>query len=183
MNAGLGRPARCRGLVLLALLLFVALSSLWVALACDVWATVRQREREEELLYVGEQYRQAIESYWRRSPGAVKSLPTSLEALLVDDRFPMPVHHLRQIYADPITGGELALVRNDSGIIGVYSTSKDVPRKAANFPPRYQHFSEAESYEQWRFMYLAARPAPRSNPPKSTRDNGFARQLTDRTTP
>jgi len=156
---------RLRGLVLLALLLFIALSSLWVSLASDVWATVRQREREAELLFVGEQYRRAIESYWRASPGSARTLPVSLEVLLVDDRFPMPVRHLRRLYADPITGGELAVVHEGNAITGVYSISTDAPRKVAGFPPRYQHFVDANSYDQWRFVFLPPRRQLRAPPP------------------
>lgn len=167
---------RCRGLVLLALLLFLALSSLWVALASDVWATVRQREREEDLLFVGEQYRRAIESYWRASPGSAKTLPVSLEVLLVDDRFPMPIHHLRRMYADPITGGELAVVREGNAITGVYSKSTDAPRKVAGFPPRYQHFGDAASYDQWRFVFLPPRRLQRAPPPRSPLDHGSGLQ-------
>lgn len=176
-------PRRTHGLVLLALLIFIALAMLWVALASEVWATVRQREREEELLFVGEQYRRAIESYWRASPGAAKTLPVSLEVLLVDDRFPMPIHHLRRMYADPITGGEMALVREGNAITGVRSTSTDTPRKVAGFPPRYQYFGDAASYDQWRFVFLPPRRGQRSTPLRSTLDGGSGMQFTDRTTP
>lgn len=149
--------SRARGLVLLALLLFVALTSLWVGLAAEVWATALQRERETELLFAGEQYRHAIESYWRASPGRARAFPGSLDVLLTDDRFPTPVHHLRRLYPDPITGGEFALVRQGSGIVGVYSSSKDAPRKVASFPARYQHFGGAEAYDQWRFVFVPPR--------------------------
>ena len=159
-------PARrARGLVLLALLLFVALSSLWVGLSAEVWSTARQRDRETELLFAGEQYRHAIESYWRATPGRAKGYPPSIDVLLTDDRFPMPVHHLRRRYLDPITGGEFGLVREPAGITGVYSISKDAPRKVAGFPARYQHFSGAEAYEQWRFVFVPPRGyAPASRP-------------------
>jgi type II secretory pathway pseudopilin PulG len=158
---------QAQGLVLLALLLFVALSSVWVALAAEVWATARQRERETELLFVGEQYRHAIESYWRASPGRAKAFPNSLEVLLTDDRFPMPVHHLRRLYADPITGGEFGLVREGSAIVGVYPDSKDAPRKVASFPVRYQHFTGAESYDQWRFVFMPPRGSTTVNRPRA----------------
>jgi type II secretory pathway pseudopilin PulG len=185
MDAEIRLVSRNQGLVLLAVLLFVALSSVWVALAADVWATVRQREREEELLFVGEQYRRAIESYWRASPGSAKTMPPSLDVLLVDDRFPMPIHHLRRLYADPITGGELAVMRVDNSITGVYSTSTDAPRKVANFPPRYQIFGDATSYDQWRFVFLPPRRPQRTTPPRSAAlgSGSSPTQHLERTTP
>jgi len=157
-----------RGLVLLALLLFLALASLATALAAQVWATVRQRERETELLFVGEQYRRAIESYWRATPGRLKTLPVSLESLLADDRFPTPVRHLRRLYADPITGEALILLRQGGGISGVQSPSKNAPLKTANFPLRYQQFEGAPSYEQWQFVFVPPRGGQRAVPPKPT---------------
>lgn len=165
-NSRRAAAARARGLVLLALLIFVALSSLWVGLAAEVWATARQRDREAELLYVGEQYRKAIESYWRATPGRVKTLPQSLDVLLTDDRFPMPIHHLRRLYADPITGGEMAVMLEGPAIIGVYSNSKDTPKKVASFPDRYQHFSGATSYDQWRFVFVPPRGFRRVTAPR-----------------
>jgi type II secretory pathway pseudopilin PulG len=160
------RTGRVRGLVLLALLLFIALASLATALAVEVWATALQRARETELLFVGDQYRRAIESYWRATPGRVKTLPVSVEALLTDDRFPTPVRHLRQLYPDPLTGEPFVLVRQGGGIAGVQSSSKDPPLKIANFPPRYRQFEAAQSYEQWTFVFTPPRSAPRAVPPK-----------------
>ena len=162
----IARTGHVRGLVLLALLLFIALASLATALAAEVWATALQREREAELLFVGEQYRHAIESYWRATPGRVKTLPVAIEALLADDRFPMPVRHLRQLYPDPLTGEPFVLVRAGGGITGVQSSSKDAPLKTANFPPRYRQFEGAQSYEQWTFVFTPPRGAPRAVPPK-----------------
>ena len=160
------RPAalrRIQGLVLLALLLFLALASIATALGAEGWATARKREREKELLFVGDQYRRAIESYWRRGPGRVKTLPPSLDVLLSDDRFPTPVRHLRKLYSDPITGEDFALVRLANGIAGVQSSSKDAPLKTTNFPQRYRQFEAATSYEQWQFAFVPPRmalPAP-----------------------
>ncbi len=154
-----------RGIVLLAVLLFIALSGLAAALAAEVWSTARQRERETELLFVGDQYRHAIESYWRAGFGRARALPPSLDVLLADDRFPRPVRHLRRLYPDPMTGGELVLLRQGGGIVGVYSPAQGTPLKAANFPLRYTQFAGAQSYEEWRFIFIAPRgtvPIPRS---------------------
>jgi type II secretory pathway pseudopilin PulG len=161
------RSRKSRGLVLLALLIFVALASLATGLAAEVWATARQRDRETELLFVGDQYRRAIESYWRVTPGRVKSLPVSLEALLNDDRFPTPVQHLRRLYTDPITGEPFVLVRLANGIAGVQSPSKDAPLKTANFPLRYRQFEGAIAYEQWQFVFTPPRGALRAAPPRT----------------
>lgn len=155
---------RVRGIVLLGLLLCLALASLAVALAAEVWATARQREREAELLFVGEQYRRAIESYWRTSPGPVKTLPKSVDDLLADDRFPMPVRHLRKRYPDPITGGELRAIQAGGALTGVFSPSRDAPLKTAGFPARYMHFAASASYDDWRFVFQPPRNAPAGAP-------------------
>lgn len=153
-----GRRVRVRGLVLLAVLMLLVLVGLAALVGAEVWATALQRERESELLFVGEQYRRAIESYWRASPN-VKTLPTSLDQLLEDDRFPKPVRHLRRRYTDPMTGApDWGLVKLGNGIAGVYSTSKDAPLKQSGFPPQYIEFERAGRYDQWRFVFKLPRP-------------------------
>ena len=92
---------RCSGLVLLGVLLLLVLVALAALVGGEVWATAVQREREEQLLFVGEQYRRAIESYWRATPGRVKTLPGSFAVLLEDDWFPMPMRHCGACTATP----------------------------------------------------------------------------------
>jgi type II secretory pathway pseudopilin PulG len=165
-----GRGAR--GLVLLAVLIFLALAALATGLAAEVWATTRQRDRETELLFVGDQYRRAIESYWRATPGRAKTLPPSLAVLVQDDRFPVPVHHLRRVYADPITGEDLVLIRQGGAIAGVQSPSRAAPLKVAGFPARYRQFEGAASYEQWQFVFVPPRSGSRTPPPPPTTPQG-----------
>jgi type II secretory pathway pseudopilin PulG len=149
------RRRQCAGLVLLGVLLLLTLAALSALVAGEVWAAAVQREREEQLLFVGEQYRRAIESYWRATPGRAKVLPNSLSVLLEDDRFPMPIRHLRRLYLDPLDErAEWGLVKIDSGIVGVYSTSASTPLKRRGFPVRYAHFEDAKDYKQWRFVFL-----------------------------
>jgi type II secretory pathway pseudopilin PulG len=50
------------GLVLLALLIMLILVAVGALAAAEVWSTTLKREREVELLFVGNQYRRAIES-------------------------------------------------------------------------------------------------------------------------
>jgi type II secretory pathway pseudopilin PulG len=158
---------RDAGLVLLGVLLLLVLAGLAALVGAEVWATAVKREREEQLLFVGEQYRRAIESYWLASPGPVKTLPKSLADLLADDRFPMPVRHLRRLYRDPLDErADWGLIKIGNGIAGIHSTSAATPLKRSGFPARYAHFEGAESYSHWRFVFQvprrAAAPPPRS---------------------
>jgi type II secretory pathway pseudopilin PulG len=88
------------GLVLLSLLIALLLMAIAMEGALDVWALQRRRQMEEELLFVGEQYRQAIQSYYLVG----RALPASIDDLLEDKRFPCALHHLRRAYPDPMTG-------------------------------------------------------------------------------
>jgi type II secretory pathway pseudopilin PulG len=151
-------PIRGIGLVLIGVLLLLVLAGLAALVGAEVWATALKREREEQLLFVGEQYRRAIESYWRASPGPVKTLPSRFDDLLLDDRFPMPVRHLRRLYRDPLDErADWGVVKIGSGIAGVYSTSTEAPLKRSGFPERYVHFEGADGYNHWRFVFHVPR--------------------------
>ena len=56
------RPARAGGFTYLAVLLLMALMSLGLSSVASLLSTAQQRERELELLFIGNQYRQAIGS-------------------------------------------------------------------------------------------------------------------------
>ena len=174
LRLGLARP-RQRGVVLLALLVALTLLGIGLLNAVDVWTLSRQREREKELLFVGEQYRQAIRRYYSAAPGAAqRGYPTSLERLLEDDRYPIPVRHLRRAYPDPITGtADWGLLKVGDGILGVYSLSEAAPLKQAGFTRGNEAFKDATSYKDWVFAYLPRRgvivPAtPASGAPPAT---------------
>ena len=65
----------------------------------QIWQTKSQREKETELMFIGEEFRKAIMSYHNSN----KQYPASLEDLLKDERSPNIKRHLRKIYLDPIT--------------------------------------------------------------------------------
>lgn len=166
-------PRPARGLVLLALLIMLVLVGVAALAAAEVWATTLKREREKELLFIGDQYRRAIESYWKIGPGR-RAYPTSIDVLLTDDRFPNPVHHLRRAYRDPMTeAGEFEPIMLANSLTGVHTTSTDAPIKVAGFPPRYRQFENADSYSKWQFVFLpggfavspAGAPLPNPNLP------------------
>lgn len=145
---------RISGVVMLALLLTLALGSIALMAAVDVWSFTRQRAQEAELLFVGDQYRQAIQRYYFGAPpGTRRVLPASLQDLLEDDRYPMPVHHLRRLYPDPITGNtEWGTLRVGERIAGVYSLSEREPIKRAGFAPSDEKFNGKSVYRDWVFV-------------------------------
>jgi len=160
------QPTRARGVVLLALMLALSIGGVAALAAMDVASLSRQRERELQLLFVGDQYRKAIQHYFAEAPaGASHVLPSRLQDLIEDDRFPMPVRHLRRLFPDPITGrDEWGLLQVGGRIAGVYSLSAQVPAKQAGFAPAYQHFSGRAAYREWVFavapLGATALPSP-----------------------
>ncbi|MEQ1720017.1 MAG: hypothetical protein ABL887_02760 [Nitrosomonas sp.] len=89
-----------QGFVYLWALYTVALAGIAMAAAAHVWQAKSLREKEAELMFIGEQFRLAIKSY--QSTGT-KQFPKTLEDLVEDKRTPNVVRHLRKIYVDPMT--------------------------------------------------------------------------------
>ena len=139
-------PGRVRGFTYLVALLAIAVAGSGVAAVGESWAHARQREKEAELLWIGEQFRQAIGLYYHRTPGALKRYPEKLEDLLDDRRFPTVQRYLRRLYVDPISGeAEWGVVRaTEGGIMGVHSLSELSTRKQVG---------QARSYAEWKFVY------------------------------
>lgn len=160
----MSRRPPARGVVLMGLVVLLALAGLAVLKFGESAATARQREREAQLLWVGQQYRAALESYYRASPGPAKHLPLTLDELVRDSRFPNPVRHLRKIYPDPLQPEvPWGLVRRGSQIIGVYSQSDGAPLRRAGFAPGLESFEGAAQYSAWRFLFIP-RAAPTAVP-------------------
>ncbi|MCE9569957.1 MAG: type II secretion system protein [Rhodocyclales bacterium] len=146
---------REHGVAYLALLIGVAIVGVGVAAVGVVWSEVSQREKERELLFVGEQFRKGIQQYYE-SGVAEKKYPPTLEALLQDSRFPGIRRHLRQVYRDPMSGTtQWGLVRApDGGVMGVYSLRTDVlAKKQTNFPPQLAGLEGKTKTSEWEFAY------------------------------
>lgn len=146
-----------RGFTYLGLLFAVAIAGIALAGSGVLWYMEGRREKEKELLFIGEEYRAAISSYYNMQPsGSEKQYPAKLEDLLLDKRFPMPVRHLRRLYRDPMRPGEgWELLLIQERIYGIASRSRDKPLKVAGFPPKQDEFSGAEHYSEWRFAHNA----------------------------
>ena len=148
------------GFTYMGLMMIIAISGIAMAGVGIVWQQDMQREREKELLFIGEQYRKAIGSYYESSPNGIKQFPVTLQDLLNDNRGPIIKHHIRKLYLDPfMRDKDWDLIMLESRIFGVRSNSKLVPIKKTGFAPYYDAFGEAASYNDWRFFYT-----PGSNP-------------------
>jgi type II secretory pathway pseudopilin PulG len=147
-----------KGVVLLGLLIILALGGIALMSAVDGWTLQTQREKEEQLMFVGNEYRQAILRYYFSAPnGTARTLPDSLQSLLEDDRFPTPVRHLRRLYPDPMTRDlEWGVVYVGDRISGVFSQSEAQPVKQAGFSGVYESFTGSASYREWVFTFKGA---------------------------
>lgn len=144
-----------RGYAMAGLLVAIAIMSLMLSVAMPTYRTMMQREKEEELIWRGQQYDRAIQLF-RRKTGAPG--PPSVDAL-IEGRF------LRKKYKDPITDDDFELVplsalpagdgvpqqqRAYGQLIGgVRSKSKDRSLRVLNGRNRYN---------QWQFTYVPWKP-------------------------
>ena len=167
-DKGVASRRRAGGFTYIGLLIAVALMGLGLAAYAELYSHAAQREKEAELLFIGGQFRDAIASYYNRSPGA-KIYPKKIDDLLVDNRFPMPQHHLRRLYRDPMTEStDWGLVEAPGGgFMGVYSRSEEMPIKTGNFAAAEEAFEGAEHYTKWMFTYSPSGPAQNVAPPKA----------------
>ena len=158
------RPVRhARAYTYVAVLLLLAVHGVVLAIAGATWHSAQQREKERELLFVGDQFRSALRSYAHSGAGVAGQLPRSLDDLLRDPRYPGTKRHLRKVFVDPMTGkAEWGLLRTPDGmaITGVFSTSQEAPIKRANFEGDDEAFEGAARYSEWKFQYPPAHPPP-----------------------
>lgn len=143
-----------RGSTLLMVLVAMVILGLTLGVAGNAWKNIVQRDREEELLFRGDQYRRAIVSFHN----AWGIYPKQLDELLVDRRALHVRRHLRRLYPDPMTGAPFELVVDTAGRIhGVYSADNGEPFRRQGFPSEYETFGKASSYRDWKFVFEPSR--------------------------
>lgn len=159
-----GRQSQ-RGFGYLAVLLIVLLLAVAMGATYERVDTLMQREKEQEWLFAGKQYRQAIASYYNNSPSGFKELPNSIDDLLQDKRFVATTRHLRKPFADPITGGDWALILDENQKIkGVYSQSDGAVLQVAQLLNlETDNLTETSTYANIRFEFKATEKAPASD--------------------
>lgn len=156
-----GARERSRGYLIIMLMMAVFVIAIGLLVAVPVWQTEIQREKEEELIFRGRQYAEAVRIYLLKKPN---QYPSSLEDLL-DEKC------IRKLYKDPLgPNGEwdviLATGRPGGGreaaqevlvaparalasiksarILGVVSSSRKRSIKIYN---------DQESHDKWLFFY------------------------------
>lgn len=143
-----------RGFTYLLVLVMVAIIGYGLARAGLWWQTEAQRNREAELLFVGDQYRRAIERFLA-AQGNTPSFPRTLDDLLLDPRFADTRRYLRKRWPDPIspaTEWGLIIDPETRGIAGIYSQAPGRPFKQGGFKTEYDFFKDSDSYGDWKFF-------------------------------
>ena len=89
-----------RGYILVALLVGMAVASVWMAALLPVWRQQMVREKEADLIFRGQQYARAIFFFQQKNSN---NGPQNIDDLVAQ-------HYLRRKWKDPITGDDFQLV-------------------------------------------------------------------------
>lgn len=148
--------SRQQGYTYLGVLLIVLILGMTLSGATLVSETLRQREKEQELIFSGQQYVNAIRSYYESGAGGVSTFPKSISELLKDPRFPGVRRHMSKPWRDPMTSsGEWDLiVEPDGSIVGVRSRSRQTP--LGKFPMAQSGMDPTVAipiYHDWQFKF------------------------------
>jgi type II secretory pathway pseudopilin PulG len=141
-----------------ALLVAMAIMAVFMSVALPVWRQAAQREKEEELIWRGQQYDRALQLFRRKTsaPGAPNV------DILISQKY------LRRKYKDPITGGDFEFKPVGPG--GLRSLPPGVPqpqRAEGQLIGGVRSRSKAKSirllngrdhYDQWEFTYVPYNP-------------------------
>jgi type II secretory pathway pseudopilin PulG len=167
------------GYAMAALLVMMAVMAIMMTVAMPVWKQATQREKEQELIFRGQQYTRAIGLFERKY---ANTPPPSID-VLVQERF------LRKKYKDPITNAEFVpLTAGGAAAAGPGTATRGGPGVAAN--PRggaapgvagggggiigvtssskaasIRVYNGATHYNEWRFVYAQPTTTPGGGAP------------------
>lgn len=161
MGTSSGR-IREQGFSYVGLLVLVGILGAIFAATVTAGALMQRRATEEELLFIGKQFRNAFKSYYESTPRGANPYPRQLSDLLLDPRTSVSRRHLRQIFPDPLTGiAEWGTVAAPGGgVMGVYSLSQDVPIKVSGFDLEFEHWGNKSRYSEWVSEYSPGVDSP-----------------------
>jgi len=150
------------GYTLIILLFAVSILIIGLLVAVPVWQTQIQREKEEELIFRGKQYAEAIRIFQLKKPG---TFPKTLDELIEEKC-------IRRLYSDPMTkNGEWniilplqrvsekqkgslqqVLVVPSSMLLGI-DNSQIIGVVSASTQNSIKIYHEQESYDKWLFFF------------------------------
>ncbi|WP_230181215.1 type II secretion system protein [Aquabacterium sp. CECT 9606] len=126
---GMTAPAQHRqnGFTYIGVLMAIAFMGIGLLAISEVWTTTAERQKMAQLDWVGEQYVQAIQSYYYANTGSLHIYPSKLEDLLEDKRHLSIKRHIRTLYANPFTNGDSwqTLPAPGGGIQGIEYQRRD----------------------------------------------------------
>lgn len=141
------------GFTYIGLLLFIAITGIGLSVVGISWQYQVRTDKEKQLLFVGAEFKNAINSYYASTPDAAKVYPANLNDLLLDKRMPIIKRHLRKIYLDPMTGkADWGVVTQQGSIVGIYSKSTLTPFKKKGANSAEANLAGAKSYKDWLFV-------------------------------
>lgn len=151
------KRSRQYGYSYFGLLFAVALIGLALTGTSLVVRVQQQRQQERQLLFIGQQYLDAIGSYYQATPGPAKQFPRRMQDLLRDPRSARVTRHLRQPWPDPMTAsGSWQLLRTpQGGIAGIRSLSTRHTIKKSGFGRLLLDdlLTGKTSHQGWFFIY------------------------------
>ena len=142
------------GFSYIGLLILLAIVGTLSAATLSAGSAMQRRSAEDELLFIGEQFQSALNSYANASPPGAPRYPAQLSDLLRDPRHPGLRRHLRKLYVDPMTGSADwgTVAAPEGGILGVYSRSEEQPIRVSKFADNIVQFEGAKTYAEWVFL-------------------------------
>ena len=148
-----------QGFTYIGVLVIMAVMMMALGAASEIWHSVMQREKEQELLFIGHQFRAAIGKYYAQSGNRY---PPNLEALLESNDLGVAgagakkSRFLRKLYQDPMTNeSNWGLVAGpDKRVQGIYSLSEEKPFKTTGFINADADLELAKKYSDWKFVYV-----------------------------
>jgi type II secretory pathway pseudopilin PulG len=156
MQAAQGIRHGERGFAMAALLVAMAIMAIALSMLLPVWHTLSVREKEDELMWRGQQYDRAIQLYRKKNsaPGA-----PNLD-VLVQGRY------LRRKFKDPITNADFDLIGvNAAAPAGPGVTQARQPQigfgqliggvRSKSKARSFREPDGATTYDEWKFTYAA----------------------------
>jgi type II secretory pathway pseudopilin PulG len=163
------RPARRAGagFTYVSVMVLVAVIALAGAATLKLGSVLQRSRLEAELLAIGAEYADALQSYADATPAGQPTQPRSFKELLRDPRSSTLKRHLRRIYVDPLTGSAewgIVYAGDKAGIVAIYSLSDAKAVKIGNFPERFRAFEGRAKVSDWKFS-AGGKPAAAAQQP------------------